>query len=395
MAKLIAQSPIFIPKPLDSDIAEIGLKYPAILMDANIIEWRPEVAKKMRGVCELFIANPVTHRSLYKVARDSKNFKKLPYAQKMEAEKLYSDSGFRTQFVADCIDDQIKKGAGIIIAPYLFAEDTDDTKFGLNITMLAESIRYLRDKKIGKPLFAMVCIGNSIFTRPTVINYIVDLYSNGYENDLNGYFVMVNEMDCRKEDGASLLGLANLVFQLSKDKNVFVKRVGAFGEVLSAIGADGFSNGLGKGETFSVKNLQQSPKTRRGRPADWIYIPEILDYANDEEARKIGYKCSCPACNGSIAGDPASKRRHLLHRRMEIMVALSKLSRPKRIEFMKERLDNAVKLVGAYIKKYGSPFKTTHLSNWRTVLEAAESWSHETRDDGLNELLADLQSKTK
>ena len=71
----ISQLPIFIPKPLDSEIAELGLKYPAVLMDSHHIEWRSEVAKKIVKVSDLFIVNPVTHFLLYKDARNGKNFK--------------------------------------------------------------------------------------------------------------------------------------------------------------------------------------------------------------------------------------------------------------------------------------------------------------------------------
>lgn len=392
---LISRSPIFIPKQLDSDIAGLGIQYPAILMDSHIVAWRPSVAKNMQATSELFIVDPVTHFMVYKAAREGKNFKKLPYPKKFEVEKLYSDPVFRTRkFVNPCIDTQLRQGAGIVIAPYLFAEDADDTKFGLNISMIAESIRYVRDNEIDKPLFVMIHIGSSVLTRPTVINYIVDRYSEGegFESSIRGYFVIINELDCRRTYKEPLLGLANLVFKLSRNKYVFVKYIGAFGEILSAIGAHGFISGLGVGETSSVKNLQRSPKGF-GRTSDWVYIPELFDYAKDDEVRKIGYKCSCKACKGSIARDSSSKKRHFLYRRMETMAALSKLNRVERIEFMKGRLEDAIKLIDNYINKYSSPFKRAHLKNWRDVLVSAKSWCHEEKDDGLDKLLADLDSK--
>jgi len=394
---LIPQFPIFIPRPLDSDIAGLGIQYPAILMDSHIVAWRPSVAKNMQATSKLFIVDPVTHFMLYKGAREGKSFKRLPYPKKFEVEKLYSDPVFRTQkLVKPCIDNQLKQGAGIVITPYLFAEDADDTKFGLNISMIAESIRYMRDNEINKPLFAMIHIGNSVLTRPTVINYIVDRYSEGqgFESNIRGYFIVINELDCRKIDKESLLGLANLVFKFSRNKYIFVKYMGAFGEILSAIGAYGFISGLGVGETSSVKNLQRLPKGF-GRTSDWIYVPELFDYVKDDEVRRIGYKCSCKACNGSIARDSSSKKRHFLYRRMETMVALSKLNRAERIEFMKGRLESSIKLANNYINKYSSPFKRSHLKNWRDVLVSAKSWRHEEKDDGLDKLLADLDSKTK
>lgn len=394
MAKsLLSQSPVFIPKLRDVKITELKLQFPAVLMDSHNIEWRPNVAKKIREVSKLFIVNPVTHILMFRDARNTPNFKKLPYPLKVEAEKLYSDASFRTEkLVKPCIEDQLKKGAGIVIAPFLFAEDTDDTKFVLNITMLSESIRYMRAQKINKPLFAMIHIGNSVLTRSIVINYIIDMYTEGFEKDLQGYFIVINDLDCRKTNEETLLGLSKLVFDLSKNKIVFVKRIGAFGEVLSAIGASGFSSGLGTGETLSIKNLQESPKGFPKR-SDWIYVPELFDYVNDEEVKKIRYKCRCPACKGSVARDFSSKSNHFLYRRLERMDTLSKFrDGTKRIDFMINCLEDAIKRASYYIKKYGSPLKTGHLVSWRNILESTKTWSHEDADDMLSKLLSDLES---
>lgn len=397
MAKfLLSQSPIFIPKVRDQKIAELGLKYPAVIMDSHHIEWRSNAVKKIFEVSKLFIVNPVTHFLMFRAARETVNFKKLPYSMKVEAEKLYSDASFRMdKLVIPCIDDQLKKGASIIIAPFLFAEDTDDTKFGLNITMLSESIRHMRSQKISKPLFAMIHIGSSVLSRHMVINYIVDMYTEGFEKDLQGYFIVIDDLDCRKATEETLLGLAKLVFDLSKKKRVFIKRIGAFGEVLSAIGASGFSSGLGEGETLSIKNLQEAPKGFSKR-SNWTYIPELFDYLNDDEIKKIRYKCGCAACKGSVARDFASKRHHFLFTRMERMSKLSTISsRTKRTDYMKNLLDDATKLAGGYIKRYGSHVKMSHLTNWRNILESTKTWSDKDDDDMLNELLSDLKSPTK
>lgn len=393
---LFSQTPIFIPKVRDQKIAELGLKYPAVIMDSHNIEWRPKAAKKIFDVSKLFIVNPVTHFLMCRDARNGTNFKKLPYSKKVEAEKLYSDASFRMdKLVIPCINDQLKKGANIIIAPFLFAEDTDDTKFGLNITMLSESIRYLRTQKINKPLFAMIHVGNSVLSRHVVINYIIDMYTEGFEKDVQGYFIVINDLDCRKTAEETLLGLAKLVFDLSQKKMVFIKRIGAFGEVLSAIGASGFSSGLGEGETLSIKNLQESPKGFSKR-SDWTYIPELFDYVNDDEIKKIRYKCRCSACDGAVASDFASKRNHFLFRRLDRMSKLSTFSsRTKRTDFMINLLDNAIKLAGGYNKRYGSPLRMSHLVNWRNILEFTKTWGDKRDDDMLNELLSDLESTIK
>jgi hypothetical protein len=363
------------------------------MMDAHIAEWRLSVAKQLAAVSKLFFVNPVTYFLLYKDAKEGKNFKKLPYPHGVGFEKLHSDPDFRIEkLVKPSIEIQLAKNADVVIAPSFFAEDENSAKFNLNLTMLAETIRYLRDQKIEKPLFALIYIGNTVFTRRVAINYIVDRYTDeGFDNAIRGYFVVIDKFDTRKTDAESLFGLAMLIYRLSfEGKLAFSMSIGAFGEILSAIGAAGF---VGDKETASVDYLQKRPKAF-GRPKNWLYIPEIFDYANDAEVRRIVYKCKCPACGGSVAMDTITKKRHLLYCRMQSMDDLSKQNPEKRIDFMKNRVERAIDFVDFCVNKYNSPFKKTHLANWRKVLESAKLLKQTEKDAELEKaLLADLETK--
>ena len=292
---------------------------------------------------DVFIVNPVTHRMLFKDAKEKSSFKKLPYPKNINAEKLYSDPEFRMEkIIKASVEYQIKRGASLVIAPYLFAEDTDDTKFVLNLTMLSETIKYLKDNKINLPLFAMIHIGSRAFTKTIIINSIIDRYREGFEDNIQGFIITVDELDDRKASEESLSGLAYMAFQLSKGHDVLVNSIGGFGEILSVLGCCGFISGLGTGETTSVKILQDTPRKIKGRSHEWTYIPEIFDYAHDSEVKKIGYKCSCSACNGAVPVDIPSKMRHFLFRKIEIMSALRNMNSRDRINFMKERIDKAL-----------------------------------------------------
>lgn len=393
MNKLFSKLPIYIPKVQDSTITEIpDLHLPAVLIDSQHIAWRPKSPKDVKKISDLLIVDPSTHCILYKDAREGKNFQKLPYPQNVEPETLYSDATFRNdKIVAPCIEDQINKGADLIISPYFFAEDTDDTKFGTNITMISESIKYMNDHSISKPLFAMIAIGSTALDRPIVTRYIADRYSVDFKDYLTGYFIVVNDLDCKQQDGSKLLGLAKLVFQLSKEKYIFVKRIGAFGEVLCAIGGSGFISGLEIGETFSVKVLEKKPD-KFGQKTNRIYIPELFDYVNDVEAQKIGYKCNCRACKGSLVSDRQTKKLHYLYTRLDTMEKLQNLDRNGRVNLLISRLDSAFKMASTYNSKHGLSLKTVHLINWKSILEASKTWGSEEEEDHLEAFLNDLKS---
>ena len=72
---------------------------------------------------------------------------------------------------------------------------------------------------------------------------------------------MIDQFDNKKASDEALHGLAHLVFQLLKNKkDVFVLKIGAFGEILSAIGASGFSGGLARGESFYEEGFRKKSK---------------------------------------------------------------------------------------------------------------------------------------
>lgn len=393
---LLSKSPIFVPKPQDSDITNLGLKFPATMMDATIVRWRPDAAARIATSSELFIVNPVTHFLLYKDSKELKSFKKLPYPHGIRFEDLHGNPELRSEkLIRPAIEFQLAKNSGIVIAPFFFTEDDNGAKFNLNLTMLSESIRHFQSQKIQKPLFSMIYIGNAILTNSSAIINVVDRYTDEmYQKAVSGYVVAIDNFDAKRMSVESLCGLAKLVFLLSLgNKPVFVKSIGTFGEVLGAIGAAGF---VGDKETMSVEYLQERPKFF-GRPKNWVYLPEMLDHANEAEVRKIGYKCPCPACGGGIAMDATSRKRHLLYSRIKAMDELSKRIPDKRIDYMKNRLGQAVDFVDYCVRKHRSPFEKTRLAlvKWGQVLDFAKTLKRAEKDSSFEKaLLADLDSKT-
>ena len=136
-----AWAPIFIPNAQDGNIKELNTRYPVILMDARHVEWRSKVAKELKAISDVFIIDPSTDILFFKDASGCVNFKKLGYPDDIDAETLYSDPAIRKdKIIHPAIECQLKNNASVVIAPYLFSENTDDTKFSINLSLLSETI---------------------------------------------------------------------------------------------------------------------------------------------------------------------------------------------------------------------------------------------------------------
>jgi len=385
------QKPIFIPRVIDATIAELDIKFPVAMIDADHIFWRPKIISYINLIAEKKIINPITYKLLLKDAKDGVNFKKIGYPQEIDEQKIYSDSTFRyNNIVKVAVDFQIKNGADIIIAPYFFTPDIDDIKFGLNISMISETIRYMEKEKIKKPVFGMILIGNQVFAKPTVVNYIISRYNDDFSTKLEGYFIGVDELDPRTASLETLLGYSYLVFSLSYSKEVIVKRIGSFGEVLCALGAKGICTSLAGGESLSIKNLHESPEGFKATKK--TYIPEIFDYLNDEAVKKIKYSCNCKSCNGNAPENMPEKKRHILFSRMERIRSLQEMKPPQKIKYMQSQLEQASTLANKFRNTYGVDVKLSHLDRWYNLLIAASKWAPEDSKDELENLLKELDS---
>jgi hypothetical protein len=392
MSQFFKNLPVFVPKAQDSHITELGLKLPTVMMDTRHVVWRPSVATKIRKVAKILIIDPATDMLMFKDASEGVNFKKLGYPEKVEPTKIYSDESFRReQIVKTAIEDQKMKGADVIIAPYFYAEDTEDVKFNLNLTMLGETVQYMEQKKLNLPLLAYIEIGKPILNRRTVINSIVDRYRD-FGDKLSGLFITINDGDCKKLNEEELLSFANLVQQLSETLPIFVMNIGPFGEILCALGASGFGSGLTTGENFSVKHLQDSPEGW-SPPVEKTYIPELFDYLNDEAVKKIGYKCQCKICSGSFPQDPASKKKHFILAKMDFMDSLRVIPIEKRAGYIEVKLSEAIKASKQISTKHGVDLKNTYLQRWLNTVKSAGIWNPKEDEKELEAILTDLESK--
>lgn len=397
MDTLLAE-PTFIPKILDKTVTKSSLHFSVGLVDAHFVASKPDLLEEMRGSIANVIIDPVTYFIQFEESRMKPSFQLLPYSKVDDVQKLYSDPTYRlNSFVIPTVDFQYEHGSPVVIAPYLCSDDINSTVFSTNLTLLGETITNLQGRTEKKPLLAPICIGSHILADSKLVNFVVDCYKDSAIYDkVDGFLILVNDLDDRQASTDILLGLAHLVYQLSREKKVVVNKLGGFGEILNIIGSDGFVSSPAAGETFSMKQLQTKSQDIRGRNHNkWTYVPELFDYVNEVElaADRINYHCDCAGCTNTLGLDSlaSQKKVHFLIKRMESIEALKDKSRDEKIKLMIKKLESGIQQAQGYMAKYGSDLKTIHMMRWKNVLEASIAWNYEEDDEELDNLLDALE----
>ena len=381
--------PTFIPKVQDANITKWGLHFPMVIMDARHTVWRKNLPDQVRSTTDQLVIDPATDALLCKGSSTGVNIQKFGYPKNLDAAKLFGNPQLRKEVIEIAIDYQVTKKSSVIVAPYFYAEDPDTIHFSLNLTILGETIKYMKGKKIDRPLFAYIELGNTTLNKPATINFVVDRY-NDYKDEVAGFFLTVNDFDTRKRNEDDLQAISWLVLKLSKLRPVFVNNINGFGDILCALGASGCSSGLTTGETFSIMNMQKSAEDKKFRKQDQkTYVPELLDYLNDEAVKKIGYQCRCQACKGSYPQNAESKKRHFVISRFNALNELAGVVSRDRVAFMEAKLKGSMDFSNMLNDK-GVKHSSAFHQRWLNVLKTASGWDLSQNDNELEQLLADI-----
>ena len=280
------RAPTFLTKFLNQDLALAReFRCTSSLLPANFVQGYPNLVQAVRGQCESLIIDPVTHAFSYRGYLEKPTFTRLPYAPEapLDAGAL-RDQRRVQQFADDVLGYQADHGADILIAPYLFTRDMDDGRLPVNNRLIAGA---LASRRRDRPLYAMVCAAGSILESPLQTQDLIRQYR---EPAVDGYLVMIENFDDRQVPTEMLMGMARLVQGLSVGRDVLVCSIASFGQVLTALGANGFSAGVGWLETFRESNLQGG---RTGFPGDrahrsqFYYVPELLSYLHPDAVQTV------------------------------------------------------------------------------------------------------------
>lgn len=377
---------IFIPKLAQNEAGFVkDKKIPAVFMDAYIVAKYKKPAEIICSSSELFIVDPNTN---YFISTDckkiKKSFNKLETAPEeyYKVDELLTDEGTRKyKFVKESIDYQVKHKFSLIILPYLYSDSIEDTRFGLNLTMISDGLRLVEDEQVKSPVYAMINLGNEVLNDYQKLDYLIERYSGDFNERIEGYFIMIDQFDCRKASEGELLGLAHLTFHLSENKKVYLLKMGDYGELLSCVGASGYSSSLGGGETFNATSLIKKIPGFGRNHSQTTYVPELFNYLNDEALKKIGYKCSCSICNKTegLPNGVNNTKAHFLELKLKAMEELNAVKEGDRNTYLRSKLEQAIELANQYNSDFALSIKTDFLIRWKNILDKSRHWRNRDR----------------
>lgn len=337
------------------------------------------------------IIDPSTIRLAYDTYADVKGLVALPYApddlSRLELEDL-RDYNKKKEYVKKVVDEQLKHGVKNIVAPFHMSNnsnvvkikmDTNENWFSLDVKLLDETRNYLDSIDFDGNLVGGFCIKADILTNKTEREYFLNVLSS---LNCDMYWIYV---DCISENSnaAQLYNYSTALLDLQKSTNkpVIAGRIGAFGLVLLAFGLYAFESGTSRFESF-YEDLYKDSSDPYNLYARY-YMPELL--ANVAVERKNPVKivqllnskigadiiCHCPYCNDvkpALLATDGLTRKHFLYRRNEEIQELRSIPTvTERVEYIKERIDNAIN----YYKNLKPIFKDDDykfLKTWAEVI---------------------------
>jgi serine/threonine-protein kinase len=338
------------------------------------------------------IIDPATVRLAYDTYADVKGIVALPYAPKdlsrLELEDL-KDYNKKREYVKKVVDEQLKQGVKNVVAPFHMSNnsnlvkikmDTNENWFSLDVKLLEETRNYLDSLNFKGKLVGGFCIKVDILTNKTEREYFLNVLS-GLNCDM--YWIYV---DCINEssNAAQLYNYSTALLDLQKSTNkpVIAGRIGSFGLILLAFGLYAFESGTSRFESF-YEDLYKDTSDPFNMYVRY-YMPELL--ANVAVERKNPVKivqllnskigdditCHCPYCDGiapSLLTQDSLTRKHFLYRRnKEIQELRSSSTVDERIEYVEERINNAIK----YYKNLKPIFKDDDYKFLKTWIEVIE-----------------------
>ncbi len=395
----LISKPTYVTKFLHTDqtYAEQFQELTVSLIAGNIALWRPGLARAVHNGADTLIVDPMTHAFTYQGYLNKKTYTELPYCPPapLTATTLLASPEELMEFTRAVLRFQVDQGAGILVAPYFYTRDIDDARLAANIRFVASAAELHTEIGDSLPLYAWACIGSSILLSPSQTTEVARVYQ---AMPVDGYLVTAENFDDRYVNEQSLMGLSRFMLDLTEGKDVVVCSIAAFGQVLTALGANGFSAGIGWLETFrevSLKPGEASFAGDRVHRAHYYYIPELLSYVHPDDLRTIFdeqtgsetmrkyYACDCEVCNGGLPEEAEDKKRHFMLRRHQEMAELAELELADRPGHMRNRLQLALELSNILEEEALVRIPAEHFVRWIAILDRLAPPSSRDVDDGL------------
>jgi serine/threonine-protein kinase len=355
-----------------------------IIFPANLFKQYHKTVNAFSGSGIRFITDPSTNRLPYTVFSQTAGLKDLPYASQDETTPVQPKDFYSITQIKDyvklVIDYQIQNKTTELVAPFFYTKHPDDTWATINIQLLKESIAYRNETYPKIPLWGGICFNVEHLYEDDIKNKIL----NRYVRVAPDGFLVYGDPVGNSSNLVQLTHYSKFLLELQNATAVPVVacRMNAFGLVLLAIGISGISSGISGLDSFSEATLSESKDGHSGDSR--YYIPELLSMVTlgkkvttklkDLSSSSIADKliCACKNCKNFTNGETMSlttSKMHFLERRKEEINILKGLSVQERIDYMNQRIDDAIKnhkiLVSEGIKVVNS---YSHLEVWKKVL---------------------------
>lgn len=390
--------PSFIPRFLHTDTqhAEEFGDIPAAMVTANFVASNYRVDAEARESAGVLLIDPQTNYFTYEGFLERATYREIPYApdEMIRARHIVRDDRRTAEFTGEVLDFQREHGAGVLLAPYLYARDLDDARYVANLRLLSRAVDQLEDDE---RLYAVINLSGSVLRSPALLEEIAEQYR---EPGPDGFLLCFENVDDRNVSHETLYGLARLTQRLSPQHDVFIYPIAAFGQALTALGANGFVSGVGWLEVFRETSMH-ADRTAFATETRY-YVPELFSYLHPEEARAAyaecadvaDFRCRCRVCEARVPDEAADKKRHFLIRRFAEMREIGEAENP--VQHVRDRLNRALELAEIVEDEALVRVDTAHLITWLQVLDAASRGGAEAESidrDELDELIEEERAR--
>jgi serine/threonine protein kinase len=255
----------------------------------SIQQWH-SLAKVAGGVGVL---DPINSLDQSPASARSAGYNKLPYSGRAQLRKAFADDAARRVYYEPITTYGRSSQAAVLIAPYFFSHPGD-------YVFLDESLRFgelvaqrSADDGWGREVWTGISIDASHLLPANLPRLLGEI--TRYSPSRLYVLVATSQATAAPlADAALLLGMRSLIERVNAygGEIVFGRRATS-GLLLLALGAAGWSTGY-EGNTQNSSPPPSAPAGRKGRPADWYYVPGLLN------SIKIGTRATLLAGNATL-----------------------------------------------------------------------------------------------
>lgn len=300
----------------------------ALVIDANVAITRREFAETAAASGVPALVDPLTF-GLQTEPSPTSPFARLPYASRAT---VRPDDVDLSRVVDETLDHQLDCGATGLIMPYFHIRDLGDGWAALAMRTLgmAASRRDAMGLRLGS--MAILSGNRRTLSSPAGLQFVEHFGAAAADAGAQILAVCVSPAGAPRDGYDGVARLASVLERASgSGLPVLAWRQGAYGLLMSALGASGYECGIGQGEASDVAGLQARIRTHRPLSDDMefrrrrraVYLPLFNRSIPATAAEALlgdptvqgEVLCDVPGCCPTTADTTARQRHHAVRAR--------------------------------------------------------------------------------